>query len=45
MRYFFPCLMFLANNEVISWLALLILFGIFLLDCWRARPNYGGDSE
>ena len=37
MRYIMPCLMFLANNEVVSWLALLILMGVFLMDCWKAR--------
>lgn len=37
MRYIFPSLLFLANNEVISWLALLIIMGVFLADCWKAR--------
>ena len=39
MRYIIPCLMFLANNEVISWLALVIIMGVFLVDCWMARPR------
>lgn len=37
MRYAIPSLLFLANNEVISWLALLIIMGVFLADCWKAR--------
>ena len=37
MRYIMPCLMFLANNEVVSWLALVIIMGVFLADCWKAR--------
>jgi hypothetical protein len=37
MRYIIPSLLFLANNEVISWLALVILMGVFMADCWKAR--------
>lgn len=43
MRYIVPCLLFLANDECASWLALLILMGIFLADCWKARTKY--DAE
>ena len=39
MRYIIPSLLFLANNEVISWLALLILMGVFLADCWRSHEE------
>lgn len=37
MKYLAPCLMFLANNEVISWLALLVLAGMFLADIVKER--------
>ena len=37
MRYAIPCLLFLANDECFSVLALLILMGVFLMDCWKAR--------
>ena len=39
MKYLIPCLLFLLNNEVISWLALLILFGVFAVDCWRSHEE------
>ena len=37
MKYLIPCALFLLNNEVFSWLALLILAGMFLGECWKAR--------
>lgn len=37
MRYIFPSLLFLANDEVFSALALVIIMGVFLTDCWKAR--------
>lgn len=37
MRYIFPCLLFMANDEVFSAMALVIIMGVFLLDCWKAR--------
>ena len=44
MRYIFPCLMFLANNEVISWLALLIIMGVFLADdLWKVESDVRGE--
>lgn len=43
MRYLIPSLLFLANDEAISLLALLILFVVFAADCWRARWKY--DAE
>ena len=38
-KYFFPCLLFLANSEIISLLALLIMAGMFLWDIARAREK------
>lgn len=39
MRYIMPCLLFLANDEVISMLALVIVMVIFLLDCWKSHEE------
>ena len=39
MRYIIPSLLFLLNTEVISWLALLILMGVFMADCWRSHEE------
>ena len=42
MKYLIPCALFLLNNEVFSWLALLILMGVFLVDCWRSHEEVRG---
>lgn len=42
MRYIFPALLFLANDEVFSALALLIIMGVFLADCWRSHEEVRG---
>ena len=39
MKYLIPCVLFLLNTEVISWLALLILMGVFMADCWRSHEE------
>lgn len=39
MRYIIPSLLFLLNAEVVSWLALLILMGVFMADCWRSHEE------
>lgn len=38
-KYFLPCLLFLANSEIISLLALLIMAGLFLLQIASAREK------
>lgn len=43
MRYLLPCLLFLANDECFSVLALLILFIMFVVDIWKAKPKYDAD--
>lgn len=43
MKYLLPGLLFLANSEVISMLALLIMMGMFLWDIARARFGDGRD--
>ncbi len=40
MRYWIPCLLFLANSEVISLIALMILFSVFLSDIWKAKVEH-----
>lgn len=45
MKYLIPCILFLANDECFSVLALAILFGMFLFDVWVARPRYGEDGD
>lgn len=42
MRYIIPSLLFLLNTEIISWLALLILMGVFMADCWRSHEEVRG---
>ena len=44
MRYIFPCLLFLLNDEVFSLLALMILFILFLLEVWKAKDKYKEDE-
>lgn len=43
MRYAFPCLLFLANDECFSALALVILMIVFLADMWKARFKHEAD--
>jgi hypothetical protein len=43
MRYLIPSLLFLANDEAISFLALLVLAIVFVCDVWKARGKY--DAE
>lgn len=43
MKYAIPCLLFLANDECFSVLALLILFIVLAVDIWKARPRYDAD--
>lgn len=43
MRYLFPCLLFFANDECFSMLALFIIMLVFLFDVWKARFKY--DAE
>lgn len=46
MRYLAPCLMFLANDEAISILGLLILCIVFLFDVWRENnKRYQQEDE
>ena len=45
MKYLIPCLLFLANDECFSALALVIMAGMFLVDCWMARPRYGEEAD
>lgn len=44
-KYFFPCLLFLANSEIISLLALLIMAGMFLWDLACARIGERADRH
>lgn len=39
MRYAVPCLLFLANSEVISLIALLVLVSIFIADILKERAG------
>lgn len=43
MKYLLPCLLFLANSEVISAFALLVMMGMFLWDIAAARFGDGRD--
>lgn len=43
MRYLMPSLLFLANDEIVSLFALLILAIVFACDVWKARGKY--DAE
>ena len=45
MKYLLPCLLFLANSEVISAFALLVMMGMFLWDIARARFEGGRSDE
>lgn len=38
-KYLVPCLLFLANSEILSLLALLTMTGMFLWDIARAREK------
>lgn len=39
MKYLLPCLLFLANSEVISAFALLVMMGMFLWDVLKERSE------
>jgi hypothetical protein len=39
MKYIVPCFLFLANDEFLSTLALVILAAIVLLDMWKAHEE------
>lgn len=41
MRYAIPCLLFLANSEVVSMLALVIIMTVFLLDIAKEAEKRG----
>lgn len=38
-KYFLPCLLFLANSEIMSLLALLIISGLFFADVLKERER------
>lgn len=41
MKYIIPCVLFLANSEVISLIALAVISVMFLLDIANARERRG----
>lgn len=44
MRYAIPCLLFLANDECISLLGLIIILAVFLVDIFKAREGQTWNS-
>lgn len=43
MRYVLPCLLFLANDEAISLIGLIVIVAIFLWDIWKEATKRATD--
>ena len=44
MKYLFPCILFLANDEAISLLGMMIIMGMFLFDILMKRTMKEDES-